>query len=454
MGLLAGYAFWRWWTLPTLPRAVLAGLALGLAELTKFTWLILFALWPLLLLIQFARERSAARHGNPLEAAPQGGHSHGEPTRWERIVQLGALLFLCVCLINVGYLCEGSLTPLKEYDFASESLAGPREARGGPMGNRFRGTWLGEVPVPLPYHYLSGIDIQKVDFERDWRCYLAGTWKQGGWWYFYLVALAVKLPLGTLGLGVLAAVFALRRPDRRTALLDQLPLLLPPLAVLILASSQTHFTTHVRYVLPAFPFAFVWLSQLVSPAAASVSKWYPRLAWSCLAATVVSSALAVPHSLSYFNELAGGSANGHRWLLNSNVDWGQDLLFARDWLKRHAPGRPFGLIHFGFYDARLLGLENYSLPPEYDEERPPANSTSADGPQPGLYVLSVNALHGHEFYSSDGRGGMKLIDRPVYSYFQRLEPVARIGGSMVIYDVSLEETNRLRRELNLPAIAE
>ena len=156
--------------------------------------------------------------------------------------------------------------------------------------------------------------------------------------------------------------------------------------------------------------------------------------------------------LTSINQPAGGQVNGHRWLLNSNVDWGQDLLFARDWLKRHAPGRPFGLVHFGYYDARLLGLENYALPPEFDEERPPANPTSADGPQPGLYVLSVNALHDHEFFSSDGRGGMKLIDRPLYSYFQRLTPTARIGGSMVIYDVSLAEANRLRRELNLPVI--
>lgn len=69
-------------------------------------------------------------------------------------------------------------------------------------------------------------------------------------------------------------------------------------------------------------------------------------------------------------------------------------------------------------------------------------------------MLSVNALHGHDFFSSDGKGGMKLIDRPVYSYFQLLTPTARIGNSMVIYDVSLQDANRLRRELNLPVIDE
>ena len=37
----------------------------------------------------------------------------------------------------------------------------------------------------------------------------------------------------------------------------------------------------------------------------------------------VGSSLAIyPHSLSYFNELAGGPTKGHYHLIDSNIDWG------------------------------------------------------------------------------------------------------------------------------------
>ena len=48
LGVLAGYLFWRWLKQPAWSTALAAGLALGLVELTKFTFVVLFPLWPLL----------------------------------------------------------------------------------------------------------------------------------------------------------------------------------------------------------------------------------------------------------------------------------------------------------------------------------------------------------------------------------------------------------------------
>jgi len=60
-GLGAGYAFWRWLKLATWPRAALAGVLMALAILAKMTWLVLFALWPLLTIIWYftARKKHA-----------------------------------------------------------------------------------------------------------------------------------------------------------------------------------------------------------------------------------------------------------------------------------------------------------------------------------------------------------------------------------------------------------
>ena len=71
-------------------------------------------------------------------------------------------------------------------------------------GNRFTNSNLGELPVPLPTDYLRGIDVQWQDFEQGWHSYLRGEWRNHGWWYYYLYALAVKVPLGSWVLVVCA----------------------------------------------------------------------------------------------------------------------------------------------------------------------------------------------------------------------------------------------------------
>lgn len=49
---------------------------------------------------------------------------------------------------------------------------------------------------------------------------------------------------------------------------------------------------------------------------------------------VTSSLWIYPHSLSYFNETVEGPLNGPKHLLGSNVDWGQDVLYLRQWITK------------------------------------------------------------------------------------------------------------------------
>lgn len=59
------------------------------------------------------------------------------------------------------------------------------------------------------------------------------------------------------------------------------------------------------------------------------------LIFASLLATIASTLRVYPHQLAYFNELSGGPENGYKHLLGSNLDWGQDLLFAESWMKDH-----------------------------------------------------------------------------------------------------------------------
>ena len=392
LGVAAAYAFWRWLKEPGWLAALATGLALGLAELTKTTWILLLPLWPLLWVLW----RLLVRKGT------------AEPGRKPSAPQLLVVLLLGVGVLHCGYGFEGSFTRLGDYPFISQALSGSAHPYGErpATANRFRETWLADLPVPLPKNYVMGIDFQKHDFEQRMWSYLRGQWRLGGWWYYYLYALAVKLPLGTWVLVFLAAGATLL--DRRYSATpaDELVLFAPVAVVLTVVSWHTGFNHHLRYVLPILPFAFIWMSKI----ARSVDLWHPRLAALAalaLAGSIGSSLWTYPHSLSYFNELTGGPRHGPAHLLDSNMDWGQDLVYLIEWLDRHPEARPIGVAYFGSYDPREVGIDYVPVP----ESRP----------QPGWYAVSVGNT-----YSFDQR----------YAYFLRFAPVASAGYSIRIYHIT------------------
>ena len=80
------------------------------------------------------------------------------------------LMLVSLLTINLGYGFEGSFVPLKDYEFISRTLCGDtkwnHETGFTLTGNRFRNHIVGATPVPLPYNYVTGIDVQKYDFKN------------------------------------------------------------------------------------------------------------------------------------------------------------------------------------------------------------------------------------------------------------------------------------------------
>ena len=256
-GLGACYLFWRWLEQPTWGRALATGMVLGLAELTKTSWVILFGLFPVLWIFWLWTER---KRGQDANRAASSRHV------WKKqSLQLAATLLLALYLINLAYGFDGSFTPLKSFEFVSHALGGHDP---GVPGNRFRESWLGELPLPVPKQYVRGIDLQKKDFEDYGQpSYLRGEWKDGGWWYYYIYGLAVKTPHGSQLLVLLAMVTGIyyrkRLADFDISPRDFVILLTVPTVLMILVSSQLEFNHHVRYVLPVLGYLYV-LSGVVS----------------------------------------------------------------------------------------------------------------------------------------------------------------------------------------------
>ncbi len=422
LGLLAQLFFWQWLRRPTWNRAFAAGVALGIAELTKFTWIILFPSWLLLWLIY-----------DPVQ---NGRWSWNERSR--QMPQLAVAFVLALTVVNLGYGFEGSFRRLDEFPFISNTLAGDVNHRDNRLcGNRFHGHWLGALRVPLPNHYVLGIDVQKKDFEERLNSYLRGRWRKGGWWYYYLYALAVKVPLGTWCLMILAVGLTILNRGHNAPWRDEIVLLLPGLLVLVVVSSQTGFSIHSRYVLPALPFFYAWASKvawlLERRPATRGQRALASLVIVAITGTVGSSLWTYPHSLSYFNELVGGPRNGGKHLLNSNMAWGQDLLYLKSWLDKHPSGGLDALAYWGTFSPTLVGL-----PEARDQQRfsfSEQNSSEPPGSRPGRYAVSVNHL-----YAGSGP----------YPDFLDLEPMGSAGYSIYIYDITPDEANRFRRRSACP----
>ena len=98
-----------------------------------------------------------------------------------------------------------------------------------------------------------------------------------------------------------------------------------------------------------------------------------------------------PHSLSYFNELVGGPRNGAKHLLNSNIDWGQDLLHLERWIEMQNDGKPVYLAFDNHYNPFALGIKRL-------QPWPMKQQAGNDEPQirevtDGYYAISVNQLY-------------------------------------------------------------
>jgi len=428
LGLAACYTFWRWLKKPTWSQAIITGGVLGLAELSKTTMILFYPLWPVLWFVY----RIPARHEMTLR-------------QWRtEAAMLVVRMVIGIYILNLGYLGEGTGKSLGEFKFVSKLFAGEELGLDG-GGNRFENCILGRMPMPFPMNYIVGIDIQQKDFENFSRpSYMRGKYQAKGWWYYYVYAVLVKAPLGSLLLVAPLAFLRLPKSPKRSWG-DILILLSPALLIFSVASLKFGFSHHSRYVLPCAPFIFVWLSQLARPARSVVNGSLRFLngrkkgtgSLRCrrlrllgvttvlLVGWSIGSSLAVyPHSISHFNELVGGPRHGPKHLINSNVDWGQDLLMLEKWIEKNAREKPVFLAFYNSYspfDEGILNLEDWPFFEGNEEIRD------------GYFAISVNLLYDFPWslHSTDGEIG--IMYQRINSYLRGVEPVGRAGFSIRIF---------------------
>jgi len=230
-----------------------------------------------------------------------------------REVALGMLGFLLVMLLANFVVTGFALIPLSTSRGHHPTIERWLGTTGTDLARRVYET-------PLPQDWV-GFATQTHHQGTGGASYLCGERRLKGWWYYYLVALAVKVPLSFWVL-VTARLALVRRGARDGAAKshdDLLPLVILLYLAITAAGSSRNYG--VRYLLPLAPLAIVWVSGL-----AESRGIISRAAVAAGLAGYVAAVVGIhPHELTYFNALAGGPIGGRHILSDSNLDWGQGL---------------------------------------------------------------------------------------------------------------------------------
>jgi len=220
--------------------------------------------------------------------------------------------------------------------------------------------------------------------------YFLGQIRPHGVWYFFPIIIAVKTPIAFLILAILGARKA--------------PVPVLSAAAIVVVAMAARINLGVRHVLPIYPLL------AIAGGIALIDLWQRRRVIAVLltAWIAVSSLLVHPDYIAYFNELAG--THPERIVVDSDLDWGQDLPRLRDAVADRRIDRLW-IAYFGSAD-----LSRYPIAPAI-RMLPPRTRVR------GWIAISKTSLKGAYGNADD------------YAWLETETPVQEIGRSMLLYRV-------------------
>jgi Dolichyl-phosphate-mannose-protein mannosyltransferase len=324
----------------------------------------------------------------------------------------------------------------------------------------------------LPEAYLYGFAFtSKSAMFRP--AFLDGQWSATGFPSFFPRAFLYKTPIPILMLLIATGVAGYFR--WRTAFRDRCRWMishdlarLSPIWALVLVYGLFSLTSHLnighRHLLPIYPAIFV-------ACGACAFFLHTRLAMTIFAGSMVcwqitESALLRPDYLAYFNQTAGGPKNGYKHLVDSSLDWGQDLPALREWLSQHSDHLGTGPVYLAYFGTALpqwYGIDAKLLP--FDRSAPNLARL-----EPGTYCISATSLqqvysHQHGKWTLQYESDYQLaLARSVHeadlagsssrmhnedlqrlrfarlcAYLRNRAPVAEIGNSILVFQLGQRE---------------
>lgn len=402
---LAVVAFWKLTQRRTVVRAVLAGAALSAALTAKFSAVMLVPALAWTMVVAFV---SQWQELEPSERT------------WKRLLKEGGLWGAYLCAVAVlawlgiwatyGFRYAASNDPAFHWNWnftqTKDTLIGKAIA----VGRAYR---------LLPEAYLYGFSYMHENAQSRY-AFAFGKYSDTGWWWYFPAGFLVKTPVGMILLAGAGVLQVLRRSFRQRT--KEFFLLIPLITYWVLAVGS-HMNIGVRHILPVYPLMIVLAGTL------GVSSWdgvlKQRLILGCLALTALAGIIATPHHLAYFNLPSRLIWEPHEMLVDSSLDWGQDLGRLKAWMDENNVDQ-LKLSYRGnssprHYGLRHLQLRGSNMYTDYEREWKWAKEIV-----PGdLVAISATNLV-----------GVLFDDKDFYiARFRELTPIARIGNSILIFRI-------------------
>jgi dolichyl-phosphate-mannose-protein mannosyltransferase len=404
------YAFYRYIKKPTLRRLLLTGCVLGVALAVKHSGVFIFPIIAFLAAIEVFRNSTTT-----------GNNSESRPHKARRL----PLAFLIIIGISIVILWSayGFRYSMRPSGLAiSPTLSDFAKELDSPIASRAILTlshWHA-----LPEAYLYGLVDVKVVADNTGTYIFGNVYPHGKWFYFPALML-IKCTVSVL-------IFLLSLPlilffHRTQHFREILFLAVPPVFYFIVAI-LSGLNIGVRHVLPIFPFLIVLVAYAAWALVHSNRRWiYPVAA--VLLFHVISSVRAFPVSyIPYSNELWGGPSQTYKYLSDSNVDWGQQMIAT----KRYVDARGITDCWFAYFPESGIRFRDYGIPCK----TLPTPDTMWFGEQTDVPPV----IQGPVFISASDLAGEELGSNILNPYrnFQHLHPSAFIEDGVFVFDGKFE----------------
>jgi len=414
---IATYYFIKALNNPSKRNIILSGVSFGLAELCKFSVILLIPFFVFLVLIWWL-----VKSGN-----------------------LKQTFKILILVFIIGYLL---IWPIYQYHVwnypvqkqvqdATVFLSAYPDFIQKPI------LWLAQKPILRPYaQYLTGLFMVFHRAAFGQTTYFLGQVSNLGWKNYFPVVYSIKEPLAFHILTLIALLYAawsIKKPfwvNLFPGVKNWIKSRFSEFAIICfillywVVSLTSNLNIGVRHLLPVFPFTFVLVSVVITHLLEDLKPGLKPYIYIVLGILIFWQAVSVisiyPHFLAYANEIVGGPNNLYIYTVDSNLDWGQDLKRLKKWVDENKIEKIY-VDYFGGGDARYYLKEKFA--PWWGTRDP------REFEKGNYLAVSATFLQG-------GRGKpVPGFNQPYgyYNWLNKYTPVARIGYSIFIYQI--EETN-------------
>jgi Dolichyl-phosphate-mannose-protein mannosyltransferase len=279
--------------------------------------------------------------------------------------------------------------------------------------------------------WLSGLQLLLKIMEEGRAGFFLGGYSDQGWWNYFLTVFLIKTPIGAMTL--IFASMALYKSGTRLRWREAVFLLIPVI-LFFAVTTQSKMALGVRHILPVYPFLLVLGSRLATIQCQLAYRWLtPLLLGALVVCTGISSLRSAPHQIAYFNEIVGGPDRGHYYLSDSNIDWGQDLKGLKAYIEKEKLPIIY-LSYFGTAPPSYYGIRYQDVASKGILGPPPPEKVPADAPRK---ILAISAYNLQDVSNADD---------PLFRWLWTRRPIAKIGYSIFVYDLTNDQEGLIKLE--------